>query len=103
MVQWIFTRVILLFSLPGNRWLGLLSFCLIGNKRFIICLDPHIWLKSDALDCVIHEMTCLLCLFVEIESSPVRCLVSEVKNATCGGDFTVWLTSAEGASILYGL
>ncbi|XP_057469760.1 uncharacterized protein LOC130758825 [Actinidia eriantha] len=36
----------------------------------------------------------------EIESSPVRCLVSEVKNATCGGDFTVWLTSAEGASIL---
>lgn len=41
--------------------------------------------------------------FVEIESSPVRCLVSEVKNTVCGADFTVWLTSVEGASILYGL
>lgn len=36
----------------------------------------------------------------ETESSPVRCLVSEVKSAVCGGDFTAWLTSAEGASIL---
>ncbi|KAI8549558.1 hypothetical protein RHMOL_Rhmol06G0034000 [Rhododendron molle] len=36
----------------------------------------------------------------EIESSPVRCLVSEVKSAVCGGDFTAWLTSAEGASLL---
>ncbi len=42
-------------------------------------------------------------LFVEIESSPVRCLVSEVKNLACGADFTVWLSSVEGASILYGL
>ncbi|KAL6995792.1 hypothetical protein U1Q18_005928 [Sarracenia purpurea var. burkii] len=36
----------------------------------------------------------------EIEPSPVRCVVSEVKTATCGADFTVWLTSVEGASIL---
>ncbi|KAI9118082.1 hypothetical protein K1719_010414 [Acacia pycnantha] len=36
----------------------------------------------------------------EIESSPVRCLVSEVSYATCGGDFTVWLSSVEGSSIL---
>ncbi|KAL2538270.1 Regulator of chromosome condensation (RCC1) family protein [Forsythia ovata] len=36
----------------------------------------------------------------EVEPSPVRCLVSEVKTTACGGDFTVWLTSAEGASIL---
>ncbi|KAF7829598.1 protein RCC2-like protein [Senna tora] len=36
----------------------------------------------------------------EIESSPVCCLVSEVKNTACGGDFTVWLSSVEGASIL---
>ncbi|XP_070056347.1 uncharacterized protein [Nicotiana tomentosiformis] len=36
----------------------------------------------------------------EIESSPVLCAVSEVKTATCGADFTVWLTSVEGASIL---
>lgn len=36
----------------------------------------------------------------EIESSPVRCLVSEVTNTACGGEFTVWLSSIEGASIL---
>ncbi|KAJ1401348.1 Regulator of chromosome condensation, RCC1 [Sesbania bispinosa] len=36
----------------------------------------------------------------EIESSPVRCLVSDVKYTACGGDFTVWLSSVEGASIL---
>jgi hypothetical protein len=41
--------------------------------------------------------------FVEIESSPVRCLVSEVKNTACGAEFTVWLSSVEGATILYGL
>uniref|UniRef100_A0A6N2LC46 Uncharacterized protein n=1 Tax=Salix viminalis TaxID=40686 RepID=A0A6N2LC46_SALVM len=37
----------------------------------------------------------------EIESSPVRCLVSDVKTTACGADFTVWLSSVEGASILY--
>ncbi|XP_057435033.1 uncharacterized protein LOC130727801 [Lotus japonicus] len=36
----------------------------------------------------------------EVETSPVRCLVSEVTYTTCGGDFTVWLSSVEGASIL---
>lgn len=36
----------------------------------------------------------------EWELSPVRCLVSEVKNVACGADFTVWLSSVEGASIL---
>ncbi|GAV69976.1 RCC1 domain-containing protein [Cephalotus follicularis] len=36
----------------------------------------------------------------EVESSPVRCLVSEVKTTACGADFTVWLSSVEGASIL---
>ncbi|XAR64173.1 hypothetical protein NMG60_11024417 [Bertholletia excelsa] len=35
----------------------------------------------------------------EIESSPVRCLVSEVKTVACGADFTAWLTSIEAASI----
>ncbi|KAA3476331.1 protein RCC2-like protein [Gossypium australe] len=39
----------------------------------------------------------------EIESSPVRCLVSQVTNTACGADFTVWLSSVEGSSILYGL
>ncbi|XP_022137402.1 protein RCC2 homolog [Momordica charantia] len=36
----------------------------------------------------------------ERELSPVRCLVSEVKNTACGGEFTVWLSSIEGSSIL---
>ncbi|KAH7845457.1 hypothetical protein Vadar_002341 [Vaccinium darrowii] len=36
----------------------------------------------------------------EVESSPIRCLVSEVRNAACGADFSVWLTSTEGTSIL---
>ncbi|KAI7728385.1 hypothetical protein M8C21_009462 [Ambrosia artemisiifolia] len=36
----------------------------------------------------------------EIEFYPVRCVVTEVTNVACGADFTVWLTSVEGASIL---
>ncbi|XP_010934535.1 uncharacterized protein [Elaeis guineensis] len=36
----------------------------------------------------------------EIEPSPVACLVSEATNAVCGADFTVWLSSVEGSSIL---
>ncbi|XP_078445975.1 regulator of chromosome condensation (RCC1) family protein [Wolffia australiana] len=36
----------------------------------------------------------------EIELSPVPCLVSQVTNAVCGGDFTVWLSSVAGSSIL---
>ncbi|KAK1436516.1 hypothetical protein QVD17_02297 [Tagetes erecta] len=36
----------------------------------------------------------------EIELYPVRCQVSEVTHVACGADFTVWLTSVEGASIL---
>ncbi|GAB4839442.1 hypothetical protein Ancab_028964 [Ancistrocladus abbreviatus] len=36
----------------------------------------------------------------EIEPSPVRCLVSVVKNVTCGGEFSVWLTTVEGSSIM---
>lgn len=37
----------------------------------------------------------------EVEHSPVRCQVSEVTTAVCGADFTVWLSSVEGSSILY--
>ncbi|KAF2552565.1 hypothetical protein F2Q68_00035456 [Brassica cretica] len=38
---------------------------------------------------------------VEVESSPVPCVVSdEVTSIACGADFTVWLSSTEGASIL---
>lgn len=36
----------------------------------------------------------------EIEASPVLCMVSDATNTACGADFTVWLTSVEGSSIL---
>uniref|UniRef100_K3Z5A0 Uncharacterized protein n=1 Tax=Setaria italica TaxID=4555 RepID=K3Z5A0_SETIT len=36
----------------------------------------------------------------EIESSPVPCIVAEATTAVCGADFTVWLSSVEGSSIL---
>lgn len=36
----------------------------------------------------------------EIEPSPVRCAATEVKTVASGADFTVWLSSVEGASIL---
>ena len=37
------------------------------------------------------------------EMSPAPCLVTEATNAVCGADFTVWLSSIEGSSILYDL
>ncbi|OVA12616.1 Regulator of chromosome condensation [Macleaya cordata] len=36
----------------------------------------------------------------EFELSPVSCQVPEATNAVCGADFTVWLSSVEGSSIL---
>eukprot|EP00252_Welwitschia_mirabilis_P014452 TRINITY_DN3175_c0_g1_i1.p1 TRINITY_DN3175_c0_g1~~TRINITY_DN3175_c0_g1_i1.p1 ORF type:complete len:542 (+),score=116.28 TRINITY_DN3175_c0_g1_i1:427-2052(+) len=36
----------------------------------------------------------------EIISSPVQCLVSQAINAVCGADFTVWLSSIKGSTIL---
>ncbi|XP_042508399.1 protein RCC2 homolog [Macadamia integrifolia] len=36
----------------------------------------------------------------EFELSPVHCQVTDVTNAVCGADFTVWLSSVEGSSIL---
>jgi hypothetical protein len=35
--------------------------------------------------------------------TPAPCLVTEATNAVCGADFTVWLSSVEGSSILYEL
>ncbi|CAN7021588.1 unnamed protein product, partial [Brassica rapa subsp. trilocularis] len=38
---------------------------------------------------------------VEVESSPLPCVVSdEVTNIACGAEFTVWLSSTEGSTIL---
>uniref|UniRef100_A0A1D1XK72 Protein RCC2 n=1 Tax=Anthurium amnicola TaxID=1678845 RepID=A0A1D1XK72_9ARAE len=36
----------------------------------------------------------------ELERAPVPCMTSQVTNAVCGADFTVWLSSVEGSSIL---
>ncbi|KAK9743459.1 hypothetical protein RND81_03G240700 [Saponaria officinalis] len=36
----------------------------------------------------------------EVEATPVLCQVSDVTTVACGGDFTMWLSSAQGASIL---
>ncbi|GLJ24311.1 hypothetical protein SUGI_0463850 [Cryptomeria japonica] len=36
----------------------------------------------------------------EVESSPVRCLVTQVTNAVCGADFTLWLSTVPGSTIL---
>lgn len=36
----------------------------------------------------------------EIEAFPVASLASEVTTAACGADFTIWLSSVEGSSIL---
>ncbi|KAJ0093287.1 hypothetical protein Patl1_25763 [Pistacia atlantica] len=53
------------------------------------------WNKHGQLGQVQQEM-------VKIEASPIRCLVSEVKSTACGANYTVWLSSVEGASILHG-
>ncbi|GJS71005.1 putative ribonuclease H-like domain-containing protein [Tanacetum coccineum] len=36
---------------------------------------------------------------LEVELSPVQCLITDVRDVACGNDFTVWLTSLKGASI----
>eukprot|EP00250_Pteridium_aquilinum_P008105 c17674_g1_i1 orf=342-2063(+) len=36
----------------------------------------------------------------EIESAPVKCLVSKATHVACGAEFTVWLSSIPGATIL---
>ena len=36
----------------------------------------------------------------EVESSLVRCLVSESTNVVYGSDFIVWLSTVQGSSIL---
>ncbi|GKB09881.1 protein RCC2, partial [Tanacetum coccineum] len=35
----------------------------------------------------------------EVELSPIQCLITDVRDVACGTDFSVWLTSLEGASI----
>ncbi|XP_074273380.1 uncharacterized protein LOC141596995 [Silene latifolia] len=36
----------------------------------------------------------------EVEASPVPCQVSDVTTVACGGDFTMWLSSVQGSTIL---
>ncbi|GJT77424.1 ribonuclease H-like domain-containing protein [Tanacetum coccineum] len=39
-------------------------------------------------------------MFRKVELSPVQCLITDVRDVACGNDFTVWLTSLKGASII---
>lgn len=36
----------------------------------------------------------------EFEKSPVKCLVTDATYVSCGADFTMWLTSVSGSSIV---
>ncbi|KAH6556095.1 hypothetical protein KP509_1Z205300 [Ceratopteris richardii] len=36
----------------------------------------------------------------DIENTPVKCLISKAVHAACGAEFTVWLTSTPGSTIL---
>lgn len=79
-------------------------FCML-----LYTLEDTFFLNNNVLDYFALFLLVRSCsylvfsIFVEIEPSPVRCLVSEVTATACGADFTVWLSSVEGASILYGL
>lgn len=91
----------------------------LGSLLIFICFSCFSFYKPSTLNLEIHKNVALwgvirssvklhyasddiiLCLFVEVESSPIRCLVSEVRDVACGADFSVWLSSIEGASILY--
>jgi hypothetical protein len=42
----------------------------------------------------------LLAEFTESEKSPVRSLVTDATFVTCGAEFTIWLTSIEGATVM---
>jgi hypothetical protein len=67
-----------------------------------LAFSPYILLQHNSLKILSLSSIMVFLQFVaEIESSPVACLVAEATNAVCGADFTVWLSSVEGSSILY--
>ncbi|KAK1686334.1 hypothetical protein QYE76_047182 [Lolium multiflorum] len=69
----------------------------VGRNHTVVVTDEG---KSFAFGHNKHGQLGTGSLRNEIETSPVSCLVTDVTNAVCGGDFTVWLSSVEGSSIL---
>ncbi|KAM0929926.1 hypothetical protein ACQ4PT_001293 [Festuca glaucescens] len=69
----------------------------VGRNHTVVVTDEG---KSFAFGHNKHGQLGTGSLRNEIETSPVPCLVTDVTNAVCGGDFTVWLSSVEGSSIL---
>ncbi|KAM0893170.1 hypothetical protein ACQ4PT_025264 [Festuca glaucescens] len=69
----------------------------VGRNHTVVVTDKG---KSFAFGHNKHGQLGTGSLRNEIETSPVPCLVTDVTNAVCGGDFTVWLSSVEGSSIL---
>uniref|UniRef100_A0ACD5UVP4 Uncharacterized protein n=1 Tax=Avena sativa TaxID=4498 RepID=A0ACD5UVP4_AVESA len=69
----------------------------VGRNHTVVVTDEG---KSFAFGHNKHGQLGTGSLRNEMETSPVPCLVTDVTNAVCGGDFTVWLSSVEGSSIL---
>ncbi|XP_037452304.1 protein RCC2-like isoform X3 [Triticum dicoccoides] len=69
----------------------------VGRKHTVVVTDEG---KSFAFGDNKHGQLGTGSLKSGTVVSPVPCLVTEVTNAVCGADFTVWLSSVEGSSIL---
>ncbi|KAI3952127.1 hypothetical protein MKW98_005822 [Papaver atlanticum] len=68
-----------------------------GRAHTVVVTDDG---KSFAFGWNKHEQCGTGSARTEFQQSPVSSQVSEVTNVVCGGDFTVWLSSVEGSSIL---
>ncbi|XP_071682809.1 uncharacterized protein [Lolium perenne] len=69
----------------------------VGRNHTVVVTDDG---KSFAFGDNKHGQLGTGSLRKETVVSPVPCLVTEATNAVCGADFTVWLSSVEGSSIL---
>ncbi|XP_047043072.1 protein RCC2-like [Lolium rigidum] len=69
----------------------------VGRNHTVVVTDDG---KSFAFGDNKHGQLGTGSLRKETVVSPVPCLVTEATNAVCGCDFTVWLSSVEGSSIL---
>ncbi|KAM0884728.1 hypothetical protein ACQ4PT_030794 [Festuca glaucescens] len=69
----------------------------IGRNHTVVVTDDG---KSFAFGDNKHGQLGTGSLRKGTEVSPAPCLVTEATNAVCGADFTVWLSSVEGSSIL---
>ncbi|XP_044962058.1 protein RCC2-like [Hordeum vulgare subsp. vulgare] len=69
----------------------------VGRKHTVVVTDQG---KSFAFGDNKHGQLGTGSLKKGTVVSPVPCLVTEATNAVCGADFTVWLSTVEGSSIL---